>query len=43
MTIDAQDLVNSIMASFDRIELIKSEEIPGIELYVVQVTPFKER
>lgn len=43
MTIDAQDLVNSIMASFDRIELIKSEEIPGIDLYVDQVTTFMER
>ena len=43
MTIDAQDVVNSIMASFDRIELIKSEEIPGIDLYVDQVTTFMER
>ena len=43
MTIDAQDLVNSIMASFDRIDLIKSEEIPGIDLYVDQVTTFMER
>ncbi|MGN1170966.1 MAG: DUF1836 domain-containing protein [Lachnospiraceae bacterium] len=43
MTIDAQDLVNSIMASFDRIELIRSEEIPGIDLYVDQVTTFMER
>ena len=40
MTIDAQDLVNSIMASFDRIALIKSEEIPGIDLYVDQITTF---
>ena len=43
MTIDAQDLVNSIMASFDRIELIRSEAIPGIDLYVDQVTTFMER
>lgn len=42
MTINTEDLINSIMASFDRIEYIKSEDIPGIDLYMDQVTTFME-
>ena len=42
MTIDKDDLLNSIMESLDRIQHIKSEDIPGIDLYMDQVTTFME-
>lgn len=42
MTIDKQDLLNSILESLDRIEYIKTEDIPNIELYMDQVTTFME-
>ena len=38
MIIDSNDLMNSIMESLSRIEHIKPEEIPGIDLYMDQVT-----
>lgn len=38
MIIDSSDLMNSIMESLSRIEYIKPEEIPGIDLYMDQVT-----
>lgn len=40
MTIDTEDLLNSIMQSLDRIEYIKAEDIPNIDLYMDQVTTF---
>ena len=43
MTIDMEDLLNSIMASFDRIGHIKAEDIPGIDLYMDQVTTFMDK
>ena len=42
MTIDASNLIESIMASFDRIDHIKTEDIPNIDLYMDQVTTFME-
>lgn len=42
MTIDTQNLLNSIMESFDRIEHVRAEDIPGIDLYMDQVTTFME-
>ena len=42
MTIDTKDLLNSILASFDRMTYIKSEDIPGIDLYMDQVTTFMD-
>lgn len=42
MTISTEDLLNSIMQSFDRIAYIKSEDIPNIDLYMDQVTTFME-
>ncbi len=42
MTIDKDDLLNSILASISRIDYIKPEEIPGIDLYMDQVTTFME-
>jgi len=38
MTIDTEDLLNSIMQSIDKIDYIKPEDIPNIELYMDQVT-----
>lgn len=42
MTIDNADLLNSILASLDRIECIEPEDIPNIELYMDQVTTFMD-
>lgn len=43
MTIDKDDLLNSIMESLSRIQHIKAEDIPNIDLYMDQVTTFMER
>lgn len=43
MTIDKDDLVNSILESIGRIQSIKLEDIPNIDLYMDQVTTFMER
>lgn len=37
-----EDLLDSIMASLDRIDYIKPEEIPNIDLYMDQVTTFMD-
>ena len=42
MTIDTKDLLNSILSSFDRMTYIKSDDIPGIDLYMDQVTTFMD-
>ncbi|MCH5257323.1 MAG: DUF1836 domain-containing protein [Lachnospiraceae bacterium] len=42
MTINTEDLLNSILESLDRIAYIKSEDIPNIDLYMDQVTTFME-
>ena len=38
MTIDNNDLLNSILASLDRVKHIKPDDIPNIDLYMDQVT-----
>lgn len=43
MTIDRDDLLNSILESLDRIQHIKAEDIPNIDLYMDQVTTFMEQ
>lgn len=43
MTISTEDLLNSIMESFDRIDYIKTADIPNIDLYMDQVTTFMDR
>ena len=43
MTIDTEDLLNSILASLDRISHIPSEDIPNIDLYMDQVTTFMDK
>ncbi len=42
MTINMEDLLNSIVESLYRIEHIKAEDIPDIELYMDQVTTFMD-
>ena len=42
MTINNDDLLNSILTSLDRIEYIVPEDIPNIELYMDQVTTFMD-
>lgn len=40
MTIDTEDMLNSILASLSRIDYVKTEDIPNIDLYMDQVTTF---
>ncbi len=42
MTINTEDLLNSILDSFDRIEYVMPEDIPNIDLYMDQVTTFMD-
>ena len=42
MTIDKNDLLNSILAIIERIDYVKSADIPNIDLYMDQVTTFME-
>lgn len=42
MTINTEDMINSILASLSRIDYIKPEDIPGIDLYMDQVTTFMD-
>lgn len=43
MHINSDDLLNSIMESFDRITYVKPEDIPNIDLYMDQVTTFMDK
>ena len=42
MTIDSENLLNSILESLERIEYIKPSDIPNIDLYMDQVTTFMD-
>ena len=42
MTIDEKDMLNSILASISRIDYVKPDEIPNIDLYMDQLTTFME-
>ncbi len=42
MTIDSENILNSILESLERIEYIRPEDIPGIDLYMDQVTTFMD-
>lgn len=42
MTIDAKDLLNSILESLSRIDYIRPEDLPNIDLYMDQVTTFMD-
>lgn len=43
MTIDGNDLMNSIMESLSRIEHIQLDDIPNIDLYMDQVTTLMDK
>lgn len=43
MTIDSEDLLNSILESLDRIVYIRPDDIPNVDLYMDQVTTFMEK
>ncbi len=43
MTIDKEDLLNSIISSLGRVQHIKLEDIPNIDLYMDQVTTLMDR
>lgn len=43
MILDSKDLLNSILESLERIDYIKAEDIPNIELYMDQVTTFMDK
>lgn len=42
MTIDEKDLLNSILESLSRIDYVKPEDLPNIDLYMDQVTTFMD-
>lgn len=42
MTLNTDDLLNSIMASLGRIKNLSSDDLPNIDLYMDQVTTFME-
>ena len=42
MTIDTEDLLNSIVESFGKMTYIQADEIPNIDLYMDQVTTFMD-
>ncbi|MBQ7360434.1 MAG: DUF1836 domain-containing protein [Lachnospiraceae bacterium] len=42
MTLNTEDLLNSILESLSRIDYIKPSEIPNIDLYMDQVTTFMD-
>ncbi|MCR5210343.1 MAG: DUF1836 domain-containing protein [Lachnospiraceae bacterium] len=43
MTLDYDDLINSIMSSLDRIKFVAPDDIPNIDLYMDQVTGFIDK
>lgn len=42
MTIDMKDMINSILKSISRVDYIRPEDLPGIDLYMDQVTTFMD-
>ena len=42
MTIDSNDILNSILSSLSRIDYVRPEDIPNIDLYMDQITTFME-
>lgn len=42
MTLETEDLLQSILDSLDRIDYIRPDDIPNIELYMDQVTTFMD-
>lgn len=42
MTIDTKDMINSILKSISRVDYIRPEDLPGIDIYMDQVTTFMD-
>lgn len=42
MTIDNNDLLNSILSSLERVQYISPDDIPNIDLYMDQITTFMD-
>ena len=42
MTVDVQNILESILESLNRIDYIRPEDVPGIDLYMDQVTTFMD-
>ena len=42
MTIDTKDMLNSILSSISRIDYVRPDDIPNIDLYMDQVTTLME-
>ena len=42
MTIDSNDILNSILSSLSRIDYVRPEDIPNIDLYMDQITTFMD-
>lgn len=43
MTIDPNDMLNSILASLKRVDYVRPEDMPNIDMYMDQVTTFMEQ
>lgn len=43
MTMDVQNILKNILENLDQIDYIRPEDIPGIDLYMDQVTTFMDR
>ena len=42
MTMDIQNILKNILEGLDKIDYIRPEDVPGIDLYMDQVTTFME-
>lgn len=43
MTMDVQNILKNILEGLDKIDYIRPEDVPGIDLYMDQVTTFMDR
>ncbi len=43
MTMDIQNILKNILEGLDKIDYIRPEDVPGIDLYMDQVTTFMDR
>lgn len=43
MTVDVQNILKAVLESLDQIDYIRPEDVPGIDLYMDQVTTFMDR
>lgn len=43
MTVDVQDILRNILEGLDKMDYIRPEDVPGIDLYMDQVTTFMDQ